>query len=194
MGCTEASAVLQHMYNVLKQVANPNTEPPPNETLGVHDPQWIKYSLYKAVDAIVGTRQCLFVKFFQQSLAIHFGNIKEPSKLQKAQISDPDQYSPFREHTPSCKRMKSVDDPFNKNTIPTIPGIFSAIIWQAITYRTPFAISEKAVFKHIDEWEMLTAQFNDQSYYCNTSAYGPLDPGWRECKNLLGFSYPATLD
>ncbi|KAF8191704.1 hypothetical protein BJ912DRAFT_925121 [Pholiota molesta] len=40
-------------------------------------------------------------------------------------------------------------------------------------------MSEKATFLHIDQWKQLTAQFEDESYYCNTSAYGSSDPGRR---------------
>ncbi|KAF8170601.1 hypothetical protein BJ912DRAFT_1066516 [Pholiota molesta] len=190
-GSTEAITVLQHMYDTLKQAMTPDTESPPTEPLGPDDPRRTRYSLYKAVDAILAARQLLFRKFYNQSLAVRFGYVNKPSELQQAQINDPERYSPFREHTPSRERMKGPDGPFNENVILTIPGIFSAIIWRAISYRTPFAMSEKATFLHIDQWKQLTAQFEDESYYCNTSAYGSSDPGRRgEKQKLTGILLP----
>ncbi|KAF8161995.1 hypothetical protein BJ912DRAFT_1150789 [Pholiota molesta] len=134
-------------------------------------------SIHEAARTITDNRDRLFSEYWRQSIAAYYGNIgsEGPTELQKLQIAHPERYSPFREQTPSRERMKGADGPFSQDRIKTIPGIFSAILWRAVSFRTPFALNEQTVFEDINEFEDLIAQIPDREYYCNMAAYGTPD-------------------
>ncbi|KAG2015111.1 hypothetical protein CC2G_008407 [Coprinopsis cinerea AmutBmut pab1-1] len=109
-------------------------------------------------------------------------------------IDDADYYLAFREHAPS--RVQTRSTIFHSSTIRTNVGIFSAVVWRGITYRTPFATNHRQVFKSYNDFidtirsvvndDLTTPTTEDDSYFCRGDAYGSRNPN-RSIQNASAY-------
>jgi hypothetical protein len=119
----------------------------------------------------------VFLHYIRQSLAVLENTVPRhgASVIQKPIMDDPDSRLPFRECIPSLRRMRELGGPYHGDTPRTTEGLFSSIIWRAVTLRTSFADLEQMVFNDLPEW---TAYIKDikaisgKSYMCKANAYG----------------------
>ncbi|KAF6744864.1 hypothetical protein DFP72DRAFT_1078071 [Ephemerocybe angulata] len=97
---------------------------------------------------------------------------------------DPDFYLPLREKAPSRVRSRSELGPYRQGVIETPSGIFSAVVWRAITFRSAFS-AEHMLFQNSDELQALVDKLVEeqsdirknhtsasQPFFCNKAAYG----------------------
>ncbi|KAF9521988.1 hypothetical protein CPB83DRAFT_900046 [Crepidotus variabilis] len=106
-------------------------------------------------------------------------------KLQKAFSRFPNKLLPFCELAPSRLHLRGHQGPFQPHVIRTTEGIFSAVVWRAITFGTKFAQNHTMQFRsaaHFDQvCEAILATGGEavedgKKYFCNGSAYGPHNP------------------
>jgi hypothetical protein len=90
----------------------------------------------------------------------------------------PDKFNPFRELAPSRSRLKSPGGPFSEEVVRTTTGIFSAIVWHAITFGTQFAMEGPTVLTSCDDFEQKRNEMGEKhkTYFCDMSAYGSCNP------------------
>jgi len=90
----------------------------------------------------------------------------------------PDKYNPFRELAPSRLRLKARGGPFSEELVRTTTGIFSAVVWRAITFSTQFAMEGPIVFTSSRDFDQKCKAMGkkDKSYFCDMSAYGSCNP------------------
>lgn len=119
-----------------------------------------------------------FVRYIREMVNMQTGRTAQDkfSRLQKAVYDNKDKMLPFRECAPSRIRFSGADGPYAPHTIRTRSGLFSALIWRAITFTSPFSHEHKMVFQDLDDWkgtiERAGMSRKPTSYFCNTSAYG----------------------
>ncbi|KAF6764197.1 hypothetical protein DFP72DRAFT_799814 [Ephemerocybe angulata] len=107
-------------------------------------------------------------------------------KFHRLLSDDPDFYLPLREMAPSRVRSRSEHGPYRQGVIETPSGIFSAVVWRAITFRSAFS-AEYMLFENSDELQALvdtlveerpdvrannTSASESQPFFCNKAAYG----------------------
>jgi len=99
--------------------------------------------------------------------------------LRKAMSENPDFTLPFREMAPGRIHISQPDGPFHSTVIRTTRGIYSALIWRAITFNTPFAAAGPKIFNSYADFERARARAGPQppEYFCNKAAYGVTDHG-----------------
>lgn len=104
------------------------------------------------------------------------------TRYHRALRDDPDAFLPIREKAPGRVRATQADGPYADGTIQTVGGIFSAVVFRSITYRSPFFYNQRMVFdswqdysSFIDglcgqpDWQGMTRR--DQ-YFCLDAPYG----------------------
>ena len=116
--------------------------------------------------------------FTLQAVDVHYGTVnpKFKTQLQIEMMSDSDAYSPFRDHTLSRPRFRSKDGPMEADRICTNGGIFSAIVFHAITYCTPFSREGRICFDNADDWINAVRNMPLESYVRRASlrdTFGP---------------------
>lgn len=116
----------------------------------------------------------LFLEYIRQALFMLEGHVGSfnISLIQKPIMDDPDFKSPFRECIPSLRRMRERGGPYHGDTPRTTAGLFSSIIWRAVTLRTPFADLEQMVFNDLAEWNTYIKEISDLRYIYNPNAFG----------------------
>jgi hypothetical protein len=99
-------------------------------------------------------------------------------KLIKIIQDRPDKFNPFRELAPSRACMRRAGGPYSEEHVRTTGGIFSAIVWRAITFGTPFAVEGPRVFTSCDDFDLKrkATGVKDKRYFCDMSAYGSCNP------------------
>ncbi|KAJ3507737.1 hypothetical protein NLJ89_g6136 [Agrocybe chaxingu] len=175
----QATAVLRRIVLLLEGFLVGRLDADTIKRAEVYDHRLCKYNVYTQIASGVKERRSMvFAEFMCQSLALFYNDlpIEKATRLQVSQFNDPERYSPFQEHTPARSRMRDPDGPYCPEVITTNGGLFSAIVWRAITYHTDFALFERATFNDLDDWNEATAAITDSKYICNTSAYGQPDP------------------
>ncbi|KAF9470199.1 hypothetical protein BDN70DRAFT_939938 [Pholiota conissans] len=189
--------LLEHMKTMINLAVNSD---PSEFTVTKTTGQPATYPIARVAMSVIDRRWQQFEAFFRQSVDVYSGNYTEPTILQRMQIISPEQHYPFREQLSARKRMMSMGGPFHTNNIRTLPGIFSAIIWRAITYRTEFSEAEKMLFVNIDDWNATVSKIPSAvtGYICNKAAYGSTNPGrseklvpvyWKQVQNLEWEAY-----
>ena len=100
-------------------------------------------------------------------------------KLRVAMSKDPDFTLPFRELAPGRIRFSQQDGPYHPTVIRTTRGIYSALIWRAITFNTAFAATGPKIFNSYADFERAQedAGSHPPEYFCNKAAYGVSDHG-----------------
>lgn len=102
-------------------------------------------------------------------------DMSSASPVQRAMMSEPDRYFPFREHAPSRMNVLQDDGPFSPNLARTATGIFSASIFRGITFNTKFSRSGPVTFASLDDWNDAIDGLPVEGYCCQ-SAYGQCNP------------------
>jgi len=86
--------------------------------------------------------------------------------------SSPDAWLPFRECAPSRRRMLESDGPFIAESLCTLAGLFSILIWRGITFGCQVVLDHPTRYENLAAWEAIAlAHNNDPSYLCNINAY-----------------------
>lgn len=70
----------------------------------------------------------------------------------------PDYYLPIRERAPCRIRAKGQGGMYEAGVIKTLPGIFSAVVFRAVTYRSSFFLNHRMVF---NSWDDLTTAIDE---------------------------------
>lgn len=120
-------------------------------------------------------RGVLFLKYIREALAILHEEVDgtQASLLQKFILSDQNKNCPFRDCTEDFARMTGRDGPYFGDTITTEAGIYSAVLWRAITLRTTFSEVERALFEDHTDWNKnKQAMPNISSYISRPNALG----------------------
>ena len=121
-----------------------------------------------------------FISFVNDVVNHQLGRNVQPENPALIQIirDKPDKYNPFRELAPSRSRLKSLGGPYSKEHVRTTAGIFSAIIWRAITFGTQFAVEGPTVFTSCKDFDQKRKAMGEKgkSYFCDMSAYGSCNP------------------
>ena len=102
---------------------------------------------------------------------------ESPALIQVIQ-QKPDKFNPFRELAPSRARLKGPRGPYSQEHVRTTRGIFSAIIWRAITFGTPFAMKGPTLFASCEDFDQKRKATGkkDKTYFCDVTAYGSCNP------------------
>lgn len=95
---------------------------------------------------------------------------------------DPDFYLPIRDRAPARIRSSSIGGPYHASVIRTNSGIFSALLWRGITYRSEFFYDNPMVYS---SWQALEETVTNiinmtgdrnftmkSAYFCKKDAYG----------------------
>jgi hypothetical protein len=116
----------------------------------------------------------VFLSYIRQSLAVLENTVpfETASPVQQAMITDPDYRLPFRECIPSLQRMRELGGPYHGDMPRTTRGLFSSIIWRAVTLRSSFADLEQMVFNDLAEWKAYIEGISDKKYMYKANAYG----------------------
>ncbi|KAF6750466.1 hypothetical protein DFP72DRAFT_1072189 [Ephemerocybe angulata] len=98
---------------------------------------------------------------------------------------DADFYLPIREKAPSRVRSRSELGPYRAEVITTPAGIFSAVVWRAITYRSEFSKNHSMTFESSEALAALVRSITEanptaaakqnskgNTYFCDRKAYG----------------------
>lgn len=121
-----------------------------------------------------------FVSFITDTTNHQLRSHTPPASPKLIQIIQkrPDKFNPFRELAPSRARMKGAGGPYSEEHVRTTSGIFSAIVWRAITFGTPFAVEGPRVFTSCEDFDMKrkATGVKDKKYFCDMSAYGSCNP------------------
>ena len=117
----------------------------------------------------------LFLMYIREALEVIYEEVdpNQASELQDFIKSDLNKNCPFRDCTPDFLRMSGEEGPYYKDRIKTEAGIFSAILWRAITLHSQFSEVEHAVFHDIADWEKNKEGMpNVTSYICKPNVLG----------------------
>ncbi|TRM66663.1 hypothetical protein BD626DRAFT_565759 [Schizophyllum amplum] len=99
--------------------------------------------------------------------------------LRQAVRKDQDGLLPFRERGPSRRIVTHPAGPYGAGKICTLGGIFSAIVFRGILFKTPGLLkhTNHGSFVNFDDWMQFRGDGgdDDEEEYCNKSAYGPTD-------------------
>lgn len=120
----------------------------------------------------------IFAQFVEDCLSIFLKENQDNAKLKKEMDKIPDKLMPFREHAPSRQRIRSNNGPFSVAYARTTEGAYSAAVWRGITFATPFSINNRMVFTSYNDFKLACRDAGDQekSYFCNSAAYGTINP------------------
>ncbi|KAH7903178.1 hypothetical protein BJ138DRAFT_1120638 [Hygrophoropsis aurantiaca] len=97
----------------------------------------------------------------------------------------PEKYSPFRAHTPSVEHLLGPDGPLTEKWAKTPEGLFLVLIFQLITFRTPFCLNRSLVFTSPQAFNDTLAEFlggkddtkkEVKKLYCDIAIYGTPNP------------------
>ena len=72
--------------------------------------------------------------------------------LQRRLLSAAEEHSPFYDDAYDPSRITNYDGPLHRTCIATKRGLFSALLWQAVTQYTPFADEQHMLFLDVDDW------------------------------------------
>ena len=120
-------------------------------------------------------RGVLFLKYIREALAILHEEVNsiQASKLQQFILSNQNKNCPFRDCTKDFARMIGSDGPYFGDMIKTDAGIYSAILWRAVTLRTTFSEVERALFEDYTNWKKNREAMPDiPSYISRPNALG----------------------
>ncbi len=103
----------------------------------------------------------------------------KPTVFQEHMFKDMDANCPFREKAPSRVKITSPEGPFTRGRIRTRAGVFSALVFRGILFKTR-ALLEKGhsgYFANFEEWEEFEASCQaeleaDPEYLCNPCPHG----------------------
>lgn len=99
---------------------------------------------------------------------------KAALRLEEKLLSDPNRYQPFRESTPDRVRSRAPDGgPYHPSTITTPAGLFSCIVWRAITYGSQFSREHSMMFSDWAHFQQTVEKADKpHDYFINPHAYG----------------------
>ena len=124
-----------------------------------------------------------FLSFVNDVIDHQLGRNVQPANPSPIQIirDNPDKYNPFWELALSRSRLKSPGGPYSEEHVRTTTGIFSAIVWRAITFGTQFAMEGPTVFTSYKDFDQKRKAMGKKgkTYFCDMSAYGSCNP--RRC-------------
>jgi len=91
-----------------------------------------------------------------------------------------DRYLPFREKAPSVRCIRQAGGPFDSDNLRTLPGFFSALVFCAVTFSTPYLFSHPPLLQSLDAWDESMSRIKntvaeastDHWYFCNPMVYG----------------------
>jgi hypothetical protein len=95
--------------------------------------------------------------------------------------------------SPHSRKRSSSDGPFSPNVRHTQSGIFSAMIWRAITFASPFSFKHQMVFLNLRQFTHLVVVVSlreGSEYFCDSLAYGTKNP--QRPPNLAPIYWEAT--
>ncbi|KAJ8072979.1 hypothetical protein PM082_019842 [Marasmius tenuissimus] len=96
------------------------------------------------------------------------------SWLMEKIYDDTDAYFPLREYGCSRAWITAEDGPYKADVISTRIGLFCALVFHGVTFRTPAVTEHSGRFQGLDGWNTFKVQHCDrpESWFCNVSAYG----------------------
>ncbi|KAL0577345.1 hypothetical protein V5O48_004644 [Marasmius crinis-equi] len=116
----------------------------------------------------------LFIEWLRATQTLLGPHPTSLSSLMNKIKNDTDGYLPFREHADSRAWIHSQQGPFTQSAIHTRGGIFSALIFRGITFRTEGLFHHSGLFNDLSAWKQFRGQNKtDEQWFCNISAYGP---------------------
>jgi len=122
----------------------------------------------------------IFLSFVNDAINHQLQRDFQPANPALIQIirDKPDKYNPFRELAPSRLRLKARGGPFSEELVRTTTGIFSAVVWRAITFGTKFAMEGPIVFTSSEDFGQKCSAMGKKkkTYFCDMSAYGSCNP------------------
>lgn len=127
------------------------------------------------------TNCALFVHMWRLSLQYIEDPRTNPSNAFSNLLrEDADFHLPIREAAPTRVRARGSDGPYHPTTIVTLPGIFSAIVLHAFTYRSKFFWDQRMVFHSWEDLDKEIATIRDEhpelsltsGYFTNFRSYG----------------------
>ncbi|KAF6742410.1 hypothetical protein DFP72DRAFT_1081947 [Ephemerocybe angulata] len=99
-------------------------------------------------------------------------------KFYQLLLEDSDFYLPIREKAFSRIRSRSEIGPYREGVINTASGLFSAVVWRAITFRSRFSKTHRMHFTSSDDLQRLVDDIVDkqqdvsEQFFCDKRAYG----------------------
>ena len=141
-------------------------------------PQDASITLPPQLADVASNRVQQFIRFMGQACDVLLNKVDSHSAsiVQRAILSDPDRYFPFREHAPSRLNVLQDNGPFSPQLMQTCTGIFSSAVFRGITFGTDFSRSGPVTFDSLDDWNSATEGLSVEKYCCR-SAYGQCNPG-----------------
>ena len=161
----------------LRYIASTLTAVSESVLLALH-PHDASVSLPPQLADVASNRVQQFIWFMGQACDVLLNRVdaNSASIVQRAMLSDPDRYFPFREHAPSRLNILQDDGPFSPHLMRTRTSIFSTAIFRGITFGTDFSRSGPVSFESLDDWNIVTEGLSVERYCCQ-SAYGQCNPG-----------------
>src|SRR5882762_3992735 len=101
-------------------------------------------------------------------------------KIMRQMSTNLDRYLPFREKAPSVRCIRQAGGPFDPENLQTLPGFFSALLFHAVTFSTPFLFSHAPLLQSLDAWDesmsrikvMVAEASTDRRHFCDPNVYG----------------------
>ncbi|KAF9521568.1 hypothetical protein CPB83DRAFT_900567 [Crepidotus variabilis] len=136
--------------NCLFNLAKSPTSSPDIPILPIDQPAVVSRLLVDAKSRCADS----FRVYLRQALAVFYIQVEtqNTTPLQAEMITYPNKFLPFREHTPERLRFKGPEGPYLEDRIRTLSGIFSTVIWRALTANTPSAMREQIFFEDHNAW------------------------------------------
>lgn len=116
-----------------------------------------------------------FLDFLQESAALTKAGQEPTTDAQKRIASDKDFFLAWREHAPSRMHINNPDGPFAPERVLTRAGIFSILIFRAVTFNAPACQDHPTgYFSTLDAWMDYyhTNEYKGNNFFCNPRAYG----------------------
>jgi len=126
-----------------------------------------------------------------QLLGTHTSLVAHPNLVARI-LEVPDKYLCFCELAPSRLCMRGPGSPFSPELVRTRVGLFSCLVWQAITFGTLFAATSPMIFTSSENFNNVRNALGPKpdEYFCDKGAYGVSNP-CRKCE--LAESYWEAL-
>ncbi|EIM79194.1 uncharacterized protein STEHIDRAFT_163955 [Stereum hirsutum FP-91666 SS1] len=125
-----------------------------------------------SISTSLATSRKLFLDFVIDSSRLTNSRYLTTSKLEQAIDQDRDRYLAWREHAPSRLHINGPDGPFVASRILTRGGLFSALLFRAITFGAPALYDHPGYFADMAAWLQFYDPSKPASYYCKTTVYG----------------------
>ncbi|KAL0577859.1 hypothetical protein V5O48_004131 [Marasmius crinis-equi] len=116
-----------------------------------------------------------FVQWLRAASSLLDSGSSPVSRLLEKIRGDSDGYLPFREHAKSRAWILSAGGPFTSDVAATRGGLFSALVFRGITYRTKGLFHHPGLFEDLAAWKRFKESNSEHSedWFCNVAAYGP---------------------